>query len=275
MNVLLAASAALGVLLLYDGLTDRSPRRGGDLFAALDVRLAEAGLNSSGGRVVAGSIAAWVLVFVVITGVTSSPIVGSVLAVGGAAAPGAYISTRRKKRLRRLREDWPDALASLIAGVRAGMSLPEACAPGRPLTELASRRVHGVRGYLQGERQLRGFPCPTPERVLGSDGRSRCSLSVTRCSSGGNGSCSSPQSIERFRPGRPKGAQGGRSALVVDGYRSAGRSRCSMAGASHDGLAPGGGIDLQHAIRCNGHLRGSDRYFRWLSTDAPRGEAPR
>ena len=42
-------------------------------------------------------------------------------------APVAFAQSRRARRRRRFREAWPDALATLIASVRAGVSLPESC----------------------------------------------------------------------------------------------------------------------------------------------------
>jgi tight adherence protein B len=52
------------------------------------------------------------------------------LAFGGLAAwlPLGILQARRRRRLRELREVWPDAIDNLASGVRAGLSLPEAVA---------------------------------------------------------------------------------------------------------------------------------------------------
>jgi tight adherence protein B len=48
---------------------------------------------------------------------------GSFFAVG----PFALVRARRRQRLAELRDVWPDAIDHLASGVRAGLSLPEAC----------------------------------------------------------------------------------------------------------------------------------------------------
>ena len=45
-----------------------------------------------------------------------------------AAAPYVVVSSRARARRTRLREVWPEAVDTLVSGVRAGMSLPEALA---------------------------------------------------------------------------------------------------------------------------------------------------
>ena len=52
------------------------------------------------------------------------------LAFAGLAAwlPVGALQARRRRRLRELREVWPDAIDNLASGVRAGLSLPEAVA---------------------------------------------------------------------------------------------------------------------------------------------------
>jgi tight adherence protein B len=47
--------------------------------------------------------------------------------------PAGIAKNRRQIRRRTFRAEWPDAIASLVSAIRAGMSLPEAC------TSLASR----------------------------------------------------------------------------------------------------------------------------------------
>jgi tight adherence protein B len=67
--------------------------------------------------IVAGA-AAWL--------VTGVPAFALVAALSGAAAPFAWLRTRRSRLLRSRRSLWPDVCDLLIASVRAGMSLPDA-----------------------------------------------------------------------------------------------------------------------------------------------------
>jgi len=55
------------------------------------------------------------------------------------AIPFLVISSRARNRRTRLREVWPEAVDTLVSGVRAGMSLPEA------LTNLGERGPEAVR----------------------------------------------------------------------------------------------------------------------------------
>jgi tight adherence protein B len=129
MRGVVAAAAALGVLLVYQGITfpHRSDRPG--LVAALDRITAEAGYDRLSGRgLLVMSLGGAFLSLVVVSGVTPSLAVALAFALGAASLPLSWVRSRRVKRRRRFREAWPDAIAGLISGVRAGVSLPEACA---------------------------------------------------------------------------------------------------------------------------------------------------
>lgn len=129
MRLLLPAVAAFGLLLLYDGLTTSGIRRPMRLLVRLDRLTAEAGMSSlSGARLVGLSASGGLATLVCIAGLTSSLVIAGAFAVVAAWSPFAIARTRRQGRARRFREAWPDALASLVAGVRAGVSLPECCA---------------------------------------------------------------------------------------------------------------------------------------------------
>lgn len=141
MTTLVAALAAMGLLLVYDGLA-RPParRRRGRARGALDALAAEAGIHGlTGPRLVAGSAGIGLGVLVLVAGVTRSAVVAVAVAVPAASMPVLLARRRRDARRRRLREQWPDALATLVAGVRAGVSLPECCAG------LAERGPDGIR----------------------------------------------------------------------------------------------------------------------------------
>ncbi|MDQ3752408.1 MAG: type II secretion system F family protein, partial [Actinomycetota bacterium] len=66
--------------------------------------------------------------YIVVAALTSSLVESVVISVGAACLPIATARARRKRRLRRFREAWPDAIALLVSGIRAGVSLPESCA---------------------------------------------------------------------------------------------------------------------------------------------------
>jgi tight adherence protein B len=59
---------------------------------------------------------------------TRSPWLGLVFAGLAAWLPPGALQARRRRRLRELREVWPEAIDNLASGVRAGLSLPEAVA---------------------------------------------------------------------------------------------------------------------------------------------------
>jgi tight adherence protein B len=127
-TTLVAAVGALGLLLVYAGISAPPSPRSSRILDALDRTCAEAGAARLSGRrllVLSGSSCA--LTFMLVAGITSAP--GVALAFAGASAyvPIALIRARRARRRRALREAWPDAIADLTTAVRAGISLPEAC----------------------------------------------------------------------------------------------------------------------------------------------------
>ena len=128
MRVLMTAVGALGLLLLFDGLTTPEVRRRPPLLRRLDLLAHESGMQSmTGMRLIGASVASGLAVYVVVAALTSSLIESVVISVGAASLPIATARARRKRRLRRFREAWPDAIAVLISGIRAGVSLPESC----------------------------------------------------------------------------------------------------------------------------------------------------
>jgi len=124
----MTAVGALGLLLLFDGLTTPEVRRRPPLLRRLDLLAHESGMQSmTGMRLIGASVASGLAVYVVVAALTSSLIESVVISVGAASLPIATARARRKRRLRRFREAWPDAIAVLISGIRAGVSLPESC----------------------------------------------------------------------------------------------------------------------------------------------------
>lgn len=129
MSIVVAACAALGLLLLYDGLTGKGSGTGISPVRRLDLVVLEAGVRQlSGARVIALSVAVALTSGLFVAGISSSGLIAGIFCVAGGWLPYAYVSSRRQRRQRRFREAWPDAIQGLISGVRAGISLAESCA---------------------------------------------------------------------------------------------------------------------------------------------------
>lgn len=141
MTTLVAALAAMGLLLVYDGIGEPSRRRRRSRTRArLDELAAESGVGAmTGGRLAGACVASGFVALMVAAAATGSAVVAFAVAAPATGLPLSIARRRRDARRRRLREEWPDALAVLIAGVRAGVSLPECCAG------LAERGPDGVR----------------------------------------------------------------------------------------------------------------------------------
>ncbi len=128
MRSVVAVLGGLGLLLLYDGLTAAGSARSSPL-AGLDRLAAEAGLHAlSGSRMLLASAGAGVVALMVVAGITGSFVLATAFSVVASWIPFAWARARRRSRAYSFREAWPDAIASVIAGVRAGISLPETCA---------------------------------------------------------------------------------------------------------------------------------------------------
>lgn len=133
--------AALGLLLIYSGIVSRPADRRPLLLIPLEGRGSAAGHPGlTPGRIIVGSLGLAMGVFILVTGATRSVIVGLSLGVLALGGPISWLDSKARKRHRRFRDAWPDALATLIASVRAGMSLPEAC------LALSDRGPHELRG---------------------------------------------------------------------------------------------------------------------------------
>jgi tight adherence protein B len=139
-TTLIAAAGALGLLLVYAGISVPPTPRSSKALDILDRICAEAGLaRLTGRRLLALSGMGSALTFVLIAGITSAPGVAFAFACAGAYVPIALVRARRARRRRALREVWPDAIADLTAAVRAGISLPESC------IQLGERGPEGLR----------------------------------------------------------------------------------------------------------------------------------
>lgn len=128
MRAFLSAMAAAGLLLIFSGLTapPRAARR--RLFASLDLLAADAGWSRIGGLgLLMCSIAAGLAAAIVGLALTANVAAGAGAAALGGIAPVSRAQRTRRRRRRVMAESWPDALSNIIAGVRAGMALPECC----------------------------------------------------------------------------------------------------------------------------------------------------
>ena len=138
MSALVGLLAALGVLLVYDGLTRPArPRAGSGKWSELVEGAGVKGLTPA--RLAAVSVGAAFATGLLVAGVTGSAVIALAGVVAVPVAIVSWLAGRARRRRRRLREAWPDALAALVATVRAGVSLPEACVTlaDRGPTELA------------------------------------------------------------------------------------------------------------------------------------------
>lgn len=129
MRALIPMVAGLGVLLIYQGLVATPSKSVSRIGSRLRDLLDEAGMHAvTPFKFVGASATCAFLALVLVGGYTSSLFVSLIFAGAFAWAPVAFIRNQRARRRRRFREAWPDAIATIISGVRAGMSLPEACA---------------------------------------------------------------------------------------------------------------------------------------------------
>ncbi len=125
-NVPAEAAASAGARLLRDdslstisfwaSLLERF-----DFIDLMRVRMEQAELNWSIGRVTFSMLLAGAIVFYLLIGRASIPWwIGAALACGASVLPYLYILRRRKKRLAKFQAQFPDALDSLARALRAG-----------------------------------------------------------------------------------------------------------------------------------------------------------
>ena len=132
---------ALGVLLVFDGLTRRGDASGWRALARADSWVQEAAIGSlTAARLLALSLVAGAVGALGIAGLTASLVPAVAVGLCCAYLPPAMVAARRRRRRRRFREAWPDAISAMVAAVRAGMSLPEVC------VEVAERGPKDLQG---------------------------------------------------------------------------------------------------------------------------------
>ncbi len=103
--------------------------RGPTLGARVRDELVQAGFPATGpSTLVAGSVGAGVLVFLIALAVSAVVPIALCFGVIAAYGPIALVRGRARRRRAVLRDLWPDAVDNLTSGVRAGLALPEALA---------------------------------------------------------------------------------------------------------------------------------------------------
>ena len=120
--------AGIGLALIFNGVTGPTRETRGRILQPLDSLIAEAGLRRlTSRRFLLAAALATAVVFLLVAGVTTSIVVAASAAMLSVGLPIGLLRSRRDRRRRRFREAWPDAIASLVAAVRSGVSLAEAC----------------------------------------------------------------------------------------------------------------------------------------------------
>jgi tight adherence protein B len=127
-TLLLSALGAVGLVLVFNGLTSPPSRRPIAVLTRLDQLTQAAGfMHLSGILLLALCVTTFSITFIALAGITRSLVIAIALASVVATTPFTIVARRARRKRGSLRAAWPDAIATLIASVRAGVSLPEAC----------------------------------------------------------------------------------------------------------------------------------------------------
>ena len=142
MTMLIALAAATGVVMIYLGFTAPPGR------SAAWARLGRLGRDAGHASWRASHIilvsAGVAIASVMVAGLLTSSFTVVVLAAcGGGWAPIGWLRSRVRRRRKAHRDVWPEAIALLTSGVRAGISLPEVVAG------LSERGPEALRPYFQ------------------------------------------------------------------------------------------------------------------------------
>ena len=128
MRTTIVAIGAFGIALIYAGITSPPHRRRSTWLIRLEEFTRDAGFRRlSGGRFPVALVGGWLLLLVLSAGITTSLSIALTVASASVWLVLAATRSRRERRRRQRGTVWPDAIAVLIAAVRAGISLPEAC----------------------------------------------------------------------------------------------------------------------------------------------------
>ena len=140
MGALSGLMGGIGLVLVWLACTSEPPRWRSERSRRLSDLLVQAGVGRTSPAVfVFGSLVLGLVVLLVFLGVSRAWPIAVAFGVIALAAPYALVSARARARRTRLREIWPETVDTLVSGVRAGMSLPEA------LGNLGARGPEAVR----------------------------------------------------------------------------------------------------------------------------------
>ena len=128
MTLLLAALGAVGLVLVFSGATSPTTHRPTVALGRLDHLAQASGFKHlTGPRLLTLCVVTWIAAFIAVAGLTKSLVIALALSSVVATIPFTIVTRRARRKRGSLRAAWPDAIATLIASVRAGVSLPEAC----------------------------------------------------------------------------------------------------------------------------------------------------
>ena len=140
MGALSGLMGGIGLVLVWMACTSEPPRWRSERSRRLSDLLVQAGVGRTSPAVfVVGSLVLGLVVLLVFLGVSRAWPIAVAFGLIALAAPYALVSARARARRTRLREIWPETVDTLVSGVRAGMSLPEA------LGNLGARGPEAVR----------------------------------------------------------------------------------------------------------------------------------
>ncbi|ARD42016.1 type II secretion system F family protein [Actinomyces gaoshouyii] len=140
MGAIAGLLAGLGLVLIWQACTSEPPQWRSERSRRLGDLLIRAGAGrTSPAAFVTGSLGAGAVVAFGFLGATGAWSIAAAFGVIASLCPFLLISSRARARRTRLREIWPEAVDTLVSGIRAGMSLPEA------LASLAERGPEAVR----------------------------------------------------------------------------------------------------------------------------------
>ncbi|MBW3068232.1 MULTISPECIES: type II secretion system F family protein [unclassified Actinomyces] len=130
----------IGMVLVWLALTTEPPKWRSERQRHLADLLVQAGVGrTSPALFIVGSLVLGVMVTLLFLGVSRAWPIAAAFGTIAASAPLLIVSSRARTRRTNLREVWPEAVDTLVSGVRAGMSLPEA------LTNLGERGPEAIR----------------------------------------------------------------------------------------------------------------------------------
>lgn len=169
MRAVVALAAGAGLWLSFIGLTEASGR------AVPRARRKRISLAEVGPRSIVSSIGLSLPTALGVLVLTGLPVVALIAAAVAGALPIARCTSAHRRRREVLAASWPDALGSIIAGIRAGMALSECCCAladrgPQPLREgfasfAATYRASG--SFTAALRRLRDeLEDPTADRIV-------------------------------------------------------------------------------------------------------------